>query len=149
MWKYTAADKRLHLLHSMWAFMCFIVNYVWWKARYIVTSPYGCRKWNCRVDVTFIAITGFVQPTSLQRWPPFGLIHLLKRVRIHANVSPNGFQRPLRIYIYLHSAHFAVMTAALKMTLPILSSWDIKDYDLIHQHYYIRVQIVSDWIKNS
>lgn len=50
-------------------------------------------------DVTFIAITGFAQPTSLQRWPPFGLIHLLKRVRIHVNVSLNGFQRPLRIYL--------------------------------------------------
>lgn len=99
MWKYTAADKRLLLLHSMWAFMYFIVNYVWWKGRYIVTSPYGCRKWNCCVDVTFIAITGFAQPTSLQRWPPFGLIHLLKRVRIHVNVSLNGFQRPLRIYL--------------------------------------------------
>ncbi len=50
-------------------------------------------------DVTFIAITGFAQPTSLQRWPPFGLIHLLKRVRIHVNVSLNEFQRPLRIYL--------------------------------------------------
>ncbi len=57
--------------------------------------------------------------------------------------------RGLCAYIYLPSAHIAVMTAAQKMTLPVLSSRDMKDCDLIHYHYYTVVQIVSICMKNS
>lgn len=138
----------MNLLHSMLAFMCFIVNYVWWKGRYIVPSPYGCRKWNCLVDVTFIAKSGFVQPTSLQRSPPWPHIPLKESQNCDCFTEwISEASAHISVFTALtHPANTAVMTAALKITLPIVSSWVMKDFDLIH---YTGVQIVSSCIKTS